>query len=165
MTDLAQRFLSLHCGNGLPDAESVGPRLGEVARVARLGGAGHHEQRFAATLGRLDGMVSRDEAIAHAAEIVEAVEVRRSRPTSENCFADDPAGAAETVEPRSRRRPGGAPGRGLQRQRDRHDLRRRALAAVLAAAAAEAAHLGERSPSRRRAPRTTFTAATTSPTR
>ena len=51
---------------------------------------------FAATLGRLDGMVSRDEAIAHAAEIVEAVEVPVSADL-ENCFADDPAGVAETV--------------------------------------------------------------------
>ena len=51
---------------------------------------------FAATLGRLDGQVSRDEAIAHAAEIASAVDVPVSGDL-ENCFADDPADVAETV--------------------------------------------------------------------
>jgi 2-methylisocitrate lyase-like PEP mutase family enzyme len=50
----------------------------------------------AGTLGRLDYGVTRDEALTHAAGIVEAVEVPVSADL-ENGFADDPAGVAETV--------------------------------------------------------------------
>ena len=50
----------------------------------------------AGTLGRKDGQVTRDEALAHARAIVEAVDVPVSA-DFENCFADDPAKAAETV--------------------------------------------------------------------
>jgi 2-methylisocitrate lyase-like PEP mutase family enzyme len=50
----------------------------------------------AATLGRLDGSVSREEALAHAAAIVSASDVPVSADL-ENCFADDPPGVAETV--------------------------------------------------------------------
>jgi 2-methylisocitrate lyase-like PEP mutase family enzyme len=51
---------------------------------------------FAATLGRLDGGVTRDEALAHAALIVQATDVPVSADL-ENCFADDPEGVAETA--------------------------------------------------------------------
>jgi 2-methylisocitrate lyase-like PEP mutase family enzyme len=51
---------------------------------------------YAATLGRLDGSVSRDEAIEHAATIVAAVDVPVSADL-ENAFADEPDGVAETV--------------------------------------------------------------------
>src|SRR3954470_16102099 len=51
---------------------------------------------FAATLGRFDMSVSRDEAIAHAAAIASAVDVPVSADL-ENGFGDDPAGVAETV--------------------------------------------------------------------
>lgn len=50
----------------------------------------------AGTLGRRDGQVKRDEALAHARAIVEAVDVPVSA-DFENCFADAPAKAAETV--------------------------------------------------------------------
>ena len=50
----------------------------------------------AGTLGRLDGSVSRDEVLAHAASIVEAVEVPVSADL-ENGFADDPGAVAATV--------------------------------------------------------------------
>jgi 2-methylisocitrate lyase-like PEP mutase family enzyme len=52
---------------------------------------------FAATLGRLDMSVTRDEAIAHAAAIVDAVDVPVSADL-ENGFADDPHGVAKTVK-------------------------------------------------------------------
>jgi 2-methylisocitrate lyase-like PEP mutase family enzyme len=52
---------------------------------------------FAATLGRLDGSVTRDEAIAHGAAIAAATDLPVSADL-ENCFADDPAGVAETVQ-------------------------------------------------------------------
>lgn len=51
---------------------------------------------FAATLGRLDGGVTREEAIAHAAAVAAAVDVPVSADL-ERCFADDPGGVAETV--------------------------------------------------------------------
>ena len=51
---------------------------------------------FAATLGRLDGNVTRDEALEHARVVVEATGVPVSADL-ENGFADDPAGVAETV--------------------------------------------------------------------
>ncbi|MFZ1995862.1 MAG: isocitrate lyase/phosphoenolpyruvate mutase family protein, partial [Solirubrobacteraceae bacterium] len=51
---------------------------------------------FAATLGRLDGSVTKDEALSHAAAIVHAVDLPVSADL-ENCFADDPDGVAETA--------------------------------------------------------------------
>ena len=51
---------------------------------------------FAASLGRGDYSVSRDEALAHAAALVAASELPVSA-DFENGFADDPAGVAETV--------------------------------------------------------------------
>lgn len=50
----------------------------------------------AATLGRLDGSVTKDEALAHAAAIVAAVDVPVSADL-ENGFADDPDGVFATV--------------------------------------------------------------------
>ena len=52
---------------------------------------------FAATLGKLDGEVGRDAAVAHGAELAAAVPVPVSADL-ENGFADDPAGVAATVE-------------------------------------------------------------------
>jgi 2-methylisocitrate lyase-like PEP mutase family enzyme len=51
---------------------------------------------FANTLGRLDGSVTRDEAINHGAAVAAAVSVPVSADL-ENGFADDPAGVADTV--------------------------------------------------------------------
>jgi 2-methylisocitrate lyase-like PEP mutase family enzyme len=50
----------------------------------------------AGTLGRRDGQVARDEALAHARAIVEATELPVSADL-ENCFADEPEKAAEAV--------------------------------------------------------------------
>ena len=51
---------------------------------------------FAATLGRLDGSVTRDEALAHAAQMVAAVDVPVSADL-ENGYADEPDAVAETA--------------------------------------------------------------------
>ena len=51
---------------------------------------------FANTLGRSDGSVTRDEALAHSAAVVAAVDVPVSADL-ENGFADDPHGVAKTV--------------------------------------------------------------------
>ncbi len=50
----------------------------------------------AGTLGKRDGRVTRDEALAHARAIVEATELPVSA-DFENCFADEPKAAAETI--------------------------------------------------------------------
>jgi len=51
---------------------------------------------FAATLGRLDGSLTRDEALAHAAGIVRATDLPVSADL-EHGFGEDAAGVAETV--------------------------------------------------------------------
>jgi 2-methylisocitrate lyase-like PEP mutase family enzyme len=51
---------------------------------------------FAASLGRLDGNVRREEAVAHAAAVGEATGLPVNG-DFENCFADTPEGVAETV--------------------------------------------------------------------
>jgi 2-methylisocitrate lyase-like PEP mutase family enzyme len=93
----AERFLALH----RPGQPLVMPNpwdAGFAKLLESLGfqGLATTSSGFAATLGRLDGSVTRDEALAHAAAIVAAVDVPVSADL-ENCFADDPAGVAETV--------------------------------------------------------------------
>jgi 2-methylisocitrate lyase-like PEP mutase family enzyme len=142
MTDLAQRFLSLHRGNGpllMPNPWDRGSaRLLESLGFEALATT---SSGFAATLGRSDGMVSRDEAIAHAAEIVDAVDVPVSADL-ENCFADDPSEVAETVRQ--------ALGAGLAgcsiedySGNESDTIYDAGLAAERVAAAVEAAHSGE----------------------
>lgn len=97
---------------------------------------------FAATLGRLDYGVTRDEALAYATVLAEAVAIPVSADL-ENCFAHDPAGVAATVS--------AAIGTGLAGcsvedfTGDRGDpIYDPGLARERVAAAAEAAHAGER---------------------
>jgi 2-methylisocitrate lyase-like PEP mutase family enzyme len=93
---------------------------------------------FAATLGRMDGAVSRDEALAHAAAIVAATDLPVSADL-ENCFADDPAGVARTVGLALETGLAGCSVEDFGRRPDArlYDAR---LAAERVAAAAEAAH-------------------------
>src|SRR4051794_30991420 len=51
---------------------------------------------FAATLGRGDGQVTRDEALAHCRTLVSAVDIPVAADL-EDCFAADPDGVAATV--------------------------------------------------------------------
>ena len=93
----AQRFRALQEGPDLlllPNPWDAGSArlfewLGYAALATTSGG-------FAATLGRLDGGVTRDEALAHGAEIAAATSLPMSADL-ENGFADDPAGVAETI--------------------------------------------------------------------
>jgi 2-methylisocitrate lyase-like PEP mutase family enzyme len=93
----AGRFLALHHGERpllQPNAWDAGSAkllasLGFEAIATTSGG-------FAATLGRLDGSVTREEALAHGALLAAAVDVPVAADT-ENGFAEDPAGVAETV--------------------------------------------------------------------
>jgi 2-methylisocitrate lyase-like PEP mutase family enzyme len=95
--DLSDRFLELH----KRDRPLLMPNPWDRGSARLLESLGFEalattSSGFAATLARLDGMVTRDEAIAHAREIVEAVDVPVSADL-ENCFADEPSEVAETV--------------------------------------------------------------------
>src|SRR5262249_43711826 len=92
---------------------------------------------FAASLGRLDGNVAREEAIAHARAVAEATGLPVNG-DFENCFADDPAGGAQTGELALE---AGVVGCSVEdwSGREIYDI---GLAAERVAAAAEAAHAG-----------------------
>jgi 2-methylisocitrate lyase-like PEP mutase family enzyme len=97
VTDRAARFLELHSGERpllLPNPWDAG----SAVLLASLGfeALATTSSGFAATLGRLDGSVTRDEALAHGAAIAAATALPVSADL-ENGFADDPAGVAETV--------------------------------------------------------------------
>jgi 2-methylisocitrate lyase-like PEP mutase family enzyme len=93
----AQQFRALHQGPEmflLPNPWDAGSArlfewLGYAALATTSGG-------FAATLARLDGQVTLDEALAHGAEIAAATSLPVSADL-ENGFADEPAGVAETI--------------------------------------------------------------------
>jgi 2-methylisocitrate lyase-like PEP mutase family enzyme len=137
----ASRFLTLH--------RSERPLLlpnpwdrGSARLLAWLGfqalattSSGH-----AATLGRLDGSVTREEALAHAASIVAATDLPVSADL-EKAFADEPAGVAETVQLALE---AGLAGCSVEDFSGREDapIYDPGLAAERVAAAAEAAHAG-----------------------
>ena len=137
----AARFLSLHGGPDpllMPNPWDPGSArlldwLGFEALATTSSG-------FASTLGRLDGSVSREEALAHAASIVAATD----RPVSadlENCFADDPAGVATTVRLAMGTGLAGCSVEDFGRRPDAR-IYDAGLAAERVAAAADAAHAG-----------------------
>lgn len=93
----AGRFLALHLG----DRPLVQPNAWDAGSAKLLASLGFEaiattSSGFAATLGRLDGSVTRDEALGHGAQLAAAVDVPVAADT-ENGFADDPAGVARTV--------------------------------------------------------------------
>jgi 2-methylisocitrate lyase-like PEP mutase family enzyme len=95
--DLARWFLQLHAGAQpllLPNPWDLGSAalLGELGFQALATTSGG----FAATLGRLDGAVTRDEALAHAGALAAASDLPVTADL-ENGFADAPDAVAETV--------------------------------------------------------------------
>ncbi|GAA3387665.1 isocitrate lyase/PEP mutase family protein [Cryptosporangium minutisporangium] len=137
----AQHFLDLHHSERpllLPNPWDVG----SAALLAALGfsALATTSSGFAATLGRHDGHVTRDEALAHAAAIAAATDVPVSA-DFENGFADAPDAVAELVT--------AAAGSGLagcsiedSTGRDDDPIYDLAAATDRIAAAAEAAHAG-----------------------
>ena len=91
------RFLDLHFSEQpllLPNPWDLGSAkllaaMGFKALATTSGG-------FAGSLGRLDGSVTREEAVAHAASIAAATGLPVNG-DFENCFADEPDEVAETV--------------------------------------------------------------------
>jgi 2-methylisocitrate lyase-like PEP mutase family enzyme len=139
-TDPATRFLELHHRERpLLLANAWDP--GSAKLLAWLGfealattSSGH-----AASLGRLDYGVTRDEALAHAAALQAAAALPLSADL-ENGFADDPAGVAETVRLAAQ---AGLAGCSIEDwSGERRALYDGELAAARVAAAAEAAHSG-----------------------
>src|SRR5215211_436960 len=90
-------FLDLH----IPGTPLLMPNPWDAGSAKLLASLGFRalattSSGFAATLGRLDGNVTREEAIEHSRVIVEATELPVSADL-ENGFADDAAGVAQTV--------------------------------------------------------------------
>ncbi len=139
--DKAQRFLAMHRA-GEPLLMPNPWDLGSARLLASLGfeALATTSSGFAATLGRNDGSVSRDEAIVHSAVIVAATDLPVSADL-ENGFADDPAGVAATIAMAIEVGLAGASVEDATGRADDpiYDLR---LAAERVAAAAAAAHAG-----------------------
>jgi 2-methylisocitrate lyase-like PEP mutase family enzyme len=95
--DKAARFLALH-QQERPLLLANAWDAGSARLLASLGfeSLATTSSGYAATLGRLDYSVSREEAVTHAAALVAATDVPVSG-DFENGFAEDPAGVAETV--------------------------------------------------------------------
>ena len=136
--DSSRRFLALHTSERpllLPNPWDLGSArllswLGFKALATTSGG-------FAASLGRLDGNVRREEAIAHAVAVAEATGLPVSA-DFERCFADDPAGVGQTV---GLAREAGIAGCSVE-DWSGHDIYDLDMATERVAAAAEAAHAG-----------------------
>jgi 2-methylisocitrate lyase-like PEP mutase family enzyme len=95
--DKATDFLALHQG---PKALLL-PNPWDAGSAKLLGSLGFSalattSSGFAATLGRLDGSVTRDEAVSHAATIVEATDLPVSADL-ENGYVHAPEAVAETI--------------------------------------------------------------------
>jgi 2-methylisocitrate lyase-like PEP mutase family enzyme len=135
----ARRFLALHRSGGpllMPNPWDAGSakllaHLGFKALATTSSGS-------AATLGRLDGSLSREEAIAGAATIVAATDLPVSADL-ENGFADEPAAVGETIRLALE---AGLAGGSVEdyTRRDGDPIYELELAKERVAAAAEAAH-------------------------
>jgi len=141
-SDRAARFLQLHAGPQpllIPNPWDAG----SARLLASLGfeALATTSSGFAATLGRLDGGVTRDEALTHSAAIVAAVPDTPVSADLENGFADDPAGVAEAVRLAVDAGLAGCSVEDFTRNGD-DPIYPAGLAAERVAAAAEAAHAG-----------------------
>jgi 2-methylisocitrate lyase-like PEP mutase family enzyme len=130
------QFLALHRGDTpllIPNAWDAG----SARMFASLGfdAIATTSSGFAATLGRLDGAVTRDEALAHSAALAAAVEIPVSA-DFENGYADAPADVAQNVTLAAET---GLAGCSIE-DWSGTDIYAAALAAERVAAAAEAAH-------------------------
>jgi 2-methylisocitrate lyase-like PEP mutase family enzyme len=135
------QFLALH-ERGAPLLLANAWDQGSAKLLASLGfeALATTSSGFAATLGRPDGSVTRDEALAHAAAVVDATELPVSADL-EDGFADTPAGVAETVRLAIAAGLAGCSVEDFTRDRQNpiYDL---SVAADRVAAAADAAHSG-----------------------
>jgi 2-methylisocitrate lyase-like PEP mutase family enzyme len=141
--DLSDRFLALH----RPGRPLLLPNPWDAGSARILASLGFEalattSSGFAATFGRPDGSVTRDQAIGHAAEIARATPLPVSADL-ENGYADDPPQVAATVTAAVE---AGLAGCSIEDYsgRDEAPIYDSSLAADRVAAAAEAAHAGPR---------------------
>ncbi len=138
----ATPFLELH----QPGTPLLMPNPWDAGSAKLLASLGFHalattSSGYAATLGRADGAVTREEAIAHAGQIAAATALPVSADL-EDCFARDPSGVAETIR---RAAEVGIAGCSVEDYSSgQASLFEAGLAAERVAAAAEAAHGGDR---------------------
>lgn len=108
-TEKAKRFRELHrlpvkSGEPVtsaPPGAFIIPNPWDAGSARLLAGLGFEalattSSGFAMSLGRVDGSVTRDEALAHSRAIVNAVDLPVAADL-ENCFGDDPGTVAETI--------------------------------------------------------------------
>jgi 2-methylisocitrate lyase-like PEP mutase family enzyme len=140
-TERAERFLALHSASTpllMPNAWDIGSAalfasLGFEAIATTSGG-------FAATRGRLDGAMTKDEVLAHCGELAAAVDIPVSADL-ENCFAHDADGVAATIAAAVELGVAGGSVEDFTGDRDA-PIYETAQAADRVRAAAEAAHTG-----------------------
>src|SRR5271156_879916 len=96
-TERAEQILALHTP-GTPPLTPNAWDIGSAALFASLGfeAIATTSGGFAATRGRLDGAMTKDEVLTHAAELAGAVDIPVSADL-ENCFSEDPDGVAATI--------------------------------------------------------------------
>jgi 2-methylisocitrate lyase-like PEP mutase family enzyme len=140
-TDKAERFLALHHDSTpllMPNAWDRGSA--KILASLEFAALATTSSGFAATLGQLDGSVTRDEALENAAWIAGATDLPVSADL-ENCYADEPDGVAQTVRLAV---DAGLAGCSIEdfTGGDDDPIYDQALAAERVAAAAEAAHAG-----------------------
>jgi 2-methylisocitrate lyase-like PEP mutase family enzyme len=141
-SEQVDRFRWLHT----PGTPLLMPNAWDIGSAMLLGSLGFEaiattSGGFASTRGRLDGQMTRDEVLAHVAELAEASDVPLSADL-ENCFADDPEGVAETITAAVA---AGVAGCSVEDYRADPDdpIYELSLATERVAAAAEAAHSGD----------------------
>ncbi len=138
----AARFLALHHRPGDPLLLANAWDQGSAKLFADLGfeALATTSSGFAATLGRLDGCVARDEVLAHCAALVAATDLPVSADL-ENGFGDDPDAVGDTVR---RAAETGLAGCSIEdfRGRAAGGIYDRPLAVERVRSAAEAAHRG-----------------------
>jgi 2-methylisocitrate lyase-like PEP mutase family enzyme len=141
--DQFEAFLALH-RSGTPLLIPNAWDQGSAILLASLGfdALATTSSGFAATLGRLDGSVTRDEALDHATEIAGAADVPVSADL-EDAFASSPEGVAETITLAASTGLAGCSVEDFTRDEE-NPIYDRSAAADRVAAAVEAAHAGPR---------------------
>ena len=141
--DQFEAFLALH-RRGAPLLMPNAWDQGSAILLASLGfeALATTSSGFAATLGRLDGTVTRDEALDHSRELVGATDVPVSADL-EDAFAESPEGVAETIALAVATGLAGCSVEDFTRDND-NPIYDQAAAADRVTAAAEAAHAGPR---------------------
>jgi 2-methylisocitrate lyase-like PEP mutase family enzyme len=139
--DKAARFLAMHAG----PAPLLIPNPWDAGSARMLASMGFQalattSSGFAATLGKLDGTITRGQALGHAATVVGATDLPVSADL-ENGFADDPSGVADTIALAARTGLAGCSVEDSTRGGS-EPVYELALAADRVAAAAAAAHRG-----------------------